>query len=328
MQTNWTIRDEFIFLTQRWPYLVLAFLFGSLLGWGLARLLPATYEAQTTWYVAVNADAEPRNPDDFKNWQLLQLEAFLISEPVLIDTAERLGLEDTEQLVSRLETRWRNAGQWTLAASGDNAEQARQTTAAWAQAGQEQLAAAAEHAARMLELDRSLRQTRNELSLTRSQLVVMEQAESTLRAFQDRLAELPEATTLPVLERWNLALLVGQALDNNPAASSLLGHMPAAEAPVEQYLMFVTEVQAAMEVRQAGLAAEVAALQTSLEADTAAWQIELQGSQGLSAYLTVEPLRQGEIDVTPQRSPGLAALVGGLLGLIVFLLYRLAVRSR
>jgi hypothetical protein len=328
MQTDWTIRDEFIYLSQRWPYLLLAFLAGSLLGWGLARLLPAAYEAQTRWSVAINADAEPRNPDDFKNWQLQQLEAFLLSEAVLAETAARLNGMDVETLASQVETRWRNTGQWTLAARGGSAEEARTVVAAWSAAGQEQLAAAAGYAQEMLSLERSLRQTRNDLSLVQGRLAVLQQAGDALGIFQAALQNRPEAEPLPELERWNLALIAGQALADDPAAASLLAQMPPPQAPASEYPAFIALVQAGLEQQLSRQDARETALQTAYEEFTAAWQTAEQAAHGLSAYLAVEPLQQGAISAAARQNTGMAALVGGLVGLLVFFGFRLAVRSR
>lgn len=328
MQTDWTIRDELIYLSQRWPYLVLAFLVGSLLGWGLVSVLPSSYEAQTVWYVAVNGDAEPRNPDDFKNWQLLQLEAFLLSDPVLAETANRLGETDLQELANRLETRWRNAGQWVLAARGGSAEQAQETAAAWAAAGLEQLTAAAGYAQEMLNLERSLRQARNDLSLLTSRQAVLEQASQSLQDSQTRLQNLPPDVPIDELERWNLALIAGQALDNDPAAGDLLAQMPTADAPASDYAAFLRLVETALAQQQVSLEARIGSLQAAYETDASAWQAAERSAHGISAFLTVEPLQEGEITVTPRQNPGLAALVGGILALIGLFLYRLAVRSR
>jgi hypothetical protein len=335
IQTDWTFRDEFIFWTQRWPQLVLAFLLGALIGWGVSALLPATYEARSEFYVAFNGDVYPRNPDDYKNSQIEELDAFLVSDPLL--TAILADLQTSQpnlsnltprELANRLDLRWRNTGTWTLAVTGKDSQETQAIARAWQQSAQKQLTEASGHAQELLEIERELGRTGNELYLTRARLQVLDSTRQSLDRWQTALENQTSEASLTPIERWNLQLLAGQAVDNDPVSSNLLARIPAPQDPPAAYSAYVNQVRAALEEQVRLQTEREAALSQSQERLNADWQRTEQAARGITAYLTLEPLQSGEISVVRTSNAGLAALVGGLCGLLAFFFYRMVVWSR
>lgn len=334
LQTRWTFRDELIYLSQRWPWLVLAFLAGALLGWGIARILPAGYEAQTEFFVSYNGDLLPRNPDDYKNWQMEELEGFLLTGPVLAEAADQLKQQNEnfaavtpEDLAERLELRWRNAGTWTLAVRASRAEEAQAIAQAWQAAALSSLTTAAEHARNVVELERGINQTASLLYATRARLETLEQASETLSDWQAQFAA-ASASPLTALQAWDLNLLAGQALSGHPTAAEMLSSLPQAGATPQAVRDVLPQITAAVEQQHASLASRAASLQAQWEALSAEWQAETAAARGITAYLTIEPLREGQIQVESIDAGGAAALVGGLVGLLGFILVRLIRWSR
>ena len=91
---EWVLRDELLAAFHRWPMIVLFSLVGTLLGLAFAYLWPASYRANVELSVELNpyralddqyvpefADAEFRNIDDYKHWQMLQLSIVVLSIP-------------------------------------------------------------------------------------------------------------------------------------------------------------------------------------------------------------------------------------------------------
>jgi hypothetical protein len=79
---EWVLREEIYRAAHRWPLIVLFILVGSLIGWGIAYLLPAPYQASEE--ITSNAYRAPEDryvaeyagqnshPDDYKHWQMSQ----------------------------------------------------------------------------------------------------------------------------------------------------------------------------------------------------------------------------------------------------------------
>ena len=90
MLTESTLRDEILHRAHFWPLPFLVFLAGCLLGWGAALLWPSPYRAETTLHVSYNADSIFRNPDDYKNWQMEELNTLVLAKGTLQETLARL----------------------------------------------------------------------------------------------------------------------------------------------------------------------------------------------------------------------------------------------
>lgn len=335
IQTEWTLREEAIYLSQRWYLLVLAFLVGALLGWGIAYLLPSSSEAKTELYVAFNADIYPRNPDDYKNWQLQELDAFILSDPVISETAAQLNLSypkwadfTAQTLASQLDTRWRNAGFWTLVASAQTPAEAQAIAATWQNITLQQLTEAATHSQNMLELERQIRQIINERYLLESRLQSIVSSQNSLSEFSNSLLQVKGSQPLTELERWNLQLLVGQAVGTNPVSSELLDQILAEDAPAADYIPFIESVTTAADVQISELDSQIAALNEQFENDNRDWQQESEAARGITAYLTVEPVHEGDVTVEATNTSATVALIGGIVGLLAFFFYRLVLRSR
>lgn len=149
--TEWVLRDEIYKAAHRWPFIVLFILAGSLLGWGITYLLPSTYQASEEVSVELNAyrapedryaaeyaDTEFRNLDDYKHWQMSQLEVLVRSDAYLQETLNRLRKADSAwhaveapELRNMLKAYWRNAGRWRLTAENQDAGLARQAVQIW-----------------------------------------------------------------------------------------------------------------------------------------------------------------------------------------------------
>ena len=100
---TWNLLDYILTATHRW-YVSLAFILaGSLLGLGTSYVFPSPYRATLDLYVGLNAYRSPydsyaeylagqsfRMVDDYKNWQMDQLESFVLSDPFMTELLERL----------------------------------------------------------------------------------------------------------------------------------------------------------------------------------------------------------------------------------------------
>lgn len=330
MKTNWTVQEELIALGRHWPWLTFAFLAGCLLGWLLAVLLPPTYRASAQLYVAFNGDVLVTTPDDYKNWQMRQLETFLVSEPVMAELREELrsnvsGIDDhaLQLLPRRLTIGWQNAGKWTLTTEDPCAEVAEAVARAWLTIALKQIEEALPHAEAVLHLERDLRIIANQRYMALQRQSILADAHVALAAWQTRLDESAESIPLDELERWRLFTLVSQAVGNDPAGIELTESAPGADTPRQTYAPWVARAMISLEQRSGitdALVNQLAEQEAELYTE---WLVEDQAARGITTFLYVEPLAGGQVLLQQARPSGMAALVGGFSGLIAYLLFRL-----
>ena len=104
---EWSLREEILAAAHRWPEIVAFGLVGVLLGWALALLWPVPYQATLGLNVGLNVyhipegqslsgfdHSELRLVDDYKNWQLANLDTMVSTDRILDETLTRLRSQD------------------------------------------------------------------------------------------------------------------------------------------------------------------------------------------------------------------------------------------
>lgn len=327
MVNEWNPRAEILVVTHRWPVIMLCILVGSLVGAALAYLLPSPFRAESTLHVAYNADVHMRNPDDYKNWQMGQLNIFILSDDVLQETANRLKTINTawsntapDDLEESLHVYWRNAGEWRLVAEASSPERAAELLDTWQQVILEQIDAASVHAKAVLDLSTRVDSVYLERVDTNLRIVELNQIKDALETEILSLNEDQAAAPLEARERWFLLSRASSAAGWDSEGVSLLAEAPPPEAAssayipwLEKMIVFVDQQLALLEPRSSLLSEEYDRLY-------ARWSQEMEASRGLTAYLVVRPLANDNQPVQQVRSTALMAFVGGMLGLLVWAL--------
>ena len=195
MSADFFLRDNVLTVTQRWTLLVGLFLVGALIGWGIASLVPAPVRAETDLLVYFNADGPFEVPDDYKHWQMSQLDGFLFSETVLSPTLDALrdtstwadaDLADVERTLS---VEWRNAGIWQMIAIGQDADALTDLLKTWKSVGLAAYAETLVHAQTAHQLDQRLQAIATEQVMRQTALEIETNA-STRKTIEDELAAL------------------------------------------------------------------------------------------------------------------------------------------
>lgn len=331
MLNEWNPRAEILTATHRWPVIMLFILAGSLVGVAIAYLLPSPYRAEASLLVAYNADVHLRNPDDYKNWQMEQLNLFILSEEVLQETLDRLKTQDQawsettiEDLNDSLHVYWRNAGEWRLVAEAPAPELADEMVNTWEQVILEEIAAASVHASAVVSLSTNLDNLSNqrlELKLRATQLQQIRQAlQSWIQATETSSSNKP----LDTLEREFLLSRVSSLAGWHPKGIALLDSAPPDDAGALQYIPWLEEALVFLEEELASIEPQTDQITSEYDEMYAAWSEELDASRGLTAFLIVETLEQQPDPAQPTRPTSLLAFVGGLVGLLVWGLIWLA----
>ncbi len=338
MSNSWNLRAEILEISHRWPLPFLAFLIGSLLGIGISFLLPSPYRAESDLYVAYNADAVYRNPDDYKNWQLGELEAFTLSEHILAETLYRLKAQDsywenttTEALRTTLYAYWRNAGKWRLVAENSDPRHTTQLVRTWREVIIDEVTEATSQAAVMLDLNNQIQSVLNSKVAVDMQLSQLTQMKGALQTWVNKTEGQNVQQPLETLERWHLQTVATRVAAYNPVVLPLLEQTPPSDAPAQDYLPWVERFIEVVDDDLAIVQEQSTALTNQHDQLTRLWEQASDESHGLTAFLVVEPLSESDLVAKPVRLTSQMALVGGLLGVLIWGLYWLGrpiIRSR
>jgi hypothetical protein len=327
MVNEWNARAEILAATHRWPVIMVFILVGSLVGASIAYLLPSPYRAESTMHVAYNADVHIRNPDDYKNGQMEQLNIFILSDEVLQETADRLNHQNNawsdaavDDLQTSLHVYWRNAGEWRLVAEASTPERAVDLLNTWQQVFLEQIQAATVHADTVLDLSTRVDAIYLERVDTNLRIAELNQIKAAIqtwiRANEGNKANNP----LQAQERWFLLSRVSSAADWNPEGIALLEDVPQPEAAPSAYITWLEKTLVFIAQELDLLEPQSNLLSEEYDRLYAKWSEELEASRGLTAYLVVKPLDSENQPAQPVRPTALMAFVGGMLGLLIWAL--------
>ena len=329
---EWYIRTEILNVTHRWPLIVLFILAGYLIGWAVAVILPAPHRAESSLHVSYNGDIHARNIDDFKNWQMGEMNIFIYNNKVLEETLTKLREQDPywntvtkEELRSSLNVYWRNVGEWRLVAEARGQQRAEQIVETWKQVTLEQVSLALSHARSTLELDTQIQEISRTRVDVKQRAAELRQIKEGLQSWKTSLDQDRKGKALTPLERWHLASQVARIVTWDPLGDILLEQIPPIESLASEYLPWIDRALVLLDREQHTLDDQSAQLASDYAVLYQAWSNELAASHGLTAYVAVESLDPVVYErAKPVRSTALIAFVGGMLGLLIWALIWLA----
>lgn len=312
---------------------------GALLGWGAANWSSPQYRASAELYIGLHAYRAPeennrnassyydfRNLDDFKNWQLEQLNQFVRRDEIVAEVLTRLQAQDAAwaqvtpaELQAMLSPQWRTVGKWRLTVTAPTAPMAVQAAEVWRTVTLEALDEALQSAVQVMRLDVEMQAvTDQQVDLVR-RAAVLTQAHTALENWRAAAAVSPDAP-LSDLQRWQLQGIVAQASTFSPLWQDLLDAFPTPNAPTDEMLTWCEAVLTAIEQEQASLPETQAALQAHFEALDAQYAAANAASHGFSRNLSLEGIASAPIEAQAVRASGAWMLTGTLLGALTALL--------
>jgi hypothetical protein len=325
MTPKWDVRVDLLEFTHRWPLAILAFLVGGILGLVVSFIFPTSYAAETTLFVAYNADAIFRNPDDYKNWHMGELNALIVTPDVIQETHDRLRQIDpywenvsTEELKASLNVYWRNTGKWRLVVESDTAQHASQALEIWEDVFLETYQRASEAAFNMTTLRRQIEDMNAAQAEARTRAAVLMSVKGGIQAWVESVTLLPDDQPVDSIVRWQLWSLAARAAGYDPAWDALLKSFPAPGAILNDYITWLEQAIVSLDVAIETLESQIESIESERMDIEPLYQSALQESRGLSSMIHVERGSNSPPDTSPLRQTGLAALVGGLIGLMAW----------
>jgi hypothetical protein len=325
MNSEWSLRAQIFDFTHRWPLPLLAFLLGSLLGWGFSEYLPTPYRAETGLSVTFSDDLIVRNPDDFKNSQMAELNLFILSRDVTSETLDRLRKRDpywnqvsVRTLEANLNTYWRNTGVWRLVAEDTDPERALELAQAWGQVATDKVQVALFHADHLLLLQTQYQTISRQRYDNAQRITELDQINETLQSWRDTAASTEDDLSLDPLERMRLEYLTARVVDFDQAGLQLLGKIPAADAQRHGYIPWLDQVLVYLREERSVTNKQQSTLLSNNDETFQSLNDALKASQGLTAHIRVSPLPSESQMVKPVRKRTDTAVIGGLVGLIAW----------
>ena len=139
-----------------------------------------------------------------------------------------------------------------------------------------------------------------------------------LQAWRNEYESGDKTSSPDTLDRWQLQTIAARAASLNPAALPLIDQIPSPDAPAQDYMTWIDQMIIVFEN-------ELAIIERQYE------EVELEGSEleqmlddaayvshGLTAFLIVEPLSDDMPSPQPVRPSCQMALIGGLLGVLIW----------
>lgn len=348
MTEEWSLREYILNLMHRWYFIAACFLVGALVGWLASLLWPPLYRADMDLYLGINAYRGPRDRyivnvaqeelsslDDYKNWQMEQVNILAYRSGFLSDTLERLQAQDeywqektTEDLYFNLHGSWRNAGRWHLKAEFSQREPAIQAVQTWAEVVDERVSEAILHSRQVVILDTSMVAVADQLTDLEVRQQALTQVQQDLEEARLVLENDSAEELWGSFSQWHLLSQATQAADWNPGWQDLLEAYPAPDASPNEYLLWVERAISQVEDDLAVLPALIEVMQDQFSELAEQYTEEVDKSLALSSAMDIEV----PADITPQvelvRPSSTLMLVGGILGVLACLFIEIVRISR
>lgn len=339
MNSDPNLREYFLDLAQRWYLIVGVFLIGALLGWGGSQLWPPTYRASVDAYVGLNAYRGPRdryivavaqddfdNLDDYKNWQMEQLNTLARNADMLQEALDQLREQDPywreltlDDLYAMLGGAWRNAGRWHLTAEASQPEYARQAVQTWGSIIHQRFNQAISHARTLVVVDSLLVSTANQISDLKLRQQKLEEVDENLEEIFTQMTLQPLDEPLPTLDRWNLLGQVSGVAGRGLGWEAVLEAYPAPEASRADYIAWLDRVKMIIESELENLPEELRSLQVEHDVLADRYAREAEQSHALSPNMSLDINAEVSPRLEVVRPSGILMFVGGILAVLTLL---------
>lgn len=338
---GWLLKEMILKITHRWDILFIFLLTGGLVGGLISYLLPSQYQASRNIYVGLNAyrfaddsfveslAGQPfRFADDYKDWQMEQLNDLALSEEFIHETLDLLLSEDPDwQSITVRDFRemadlsWRNVGEWRLVVNAGDSSIATKAVLAWEEILLARVEEAIGHARRLVSLDVELKQlaeTKYRLDLRRGDLDFVQ---NKLSGHNDDLKSMPEGSIIPSRTHSNIMSMVSRVADRTLAWDRILDEAPAIGSTVDSVENWISEVDALIKAELTLLPSQIASINDTYTSLSEHFSKEAAMSYGLASTLVVEADEEISVDLEIIRKKGVFILVGAIIGLLGWILW-------
>jgi len=336
---QWTLRNKLTALINHWHFVLLTFLVAAGMSWGVVRIMPPQYSASVDIYMGIDinrvfdvssmatyAKSEPFNIDDYKNWQLSQVESIARSYEVADEALTRLRAEDSywesipvEKFLEMEELDWRDVGTWRLTIVTSSPGRAVRGVQVWVEVFVEHLSDLISKAEKAFKIDGKLRALDNQKVQVKNEISQIELIVKEVNSYSSELEKYQVDRKLDPIMRWRLWGLAANSAEFNPLWEVLLDEFPDESSSLSSYVSWIDELKVVLGTQKEILQVSLGSIEDEEERLTYLYLEEIQKSKGLSPnlYLEVPP---SDVKENCEHQGSTAALVGGLIGMLGFVI--------
>lgn len=336
---EWKLREKLVQFIKTWPILITVFLGSGLIAWGTVHLFPPLQRATTDLFIGIDitrvndvsslatyAEAEPFNVDDYKNWQLSQINAIATSERVANLTLDKLrDLDPYWEDISAAEFQelqdlnWYDVGKWQLQIEAPENKYALQGVQAWREILLQDLTRLIRESEDVLEFEGRMRASNIAMSQLETRVIEMEILTAEVAAVRVELESADSEQGMDDSTRMDLWLLVAGAAEDDVLWEQLMDEIPEKNQPYPAYILWMDQVLVAVDSEIESHQAIMEELISDHELLTEEYLREIKEAHGLSASLFVgEEITQPRIIETYPDTQ--IALLGSLVGLLIYII--------
>ncbi|MCJ7715180.1 MAG: hypothetical protein MUO54_01500 [Anaerolineales bacterium] len=337
--TEWKLQKKLVQFIKSWPILIAVFLGSGLISWGAVHLFPPLQQATADLYIGIDITrvydvssvatytiAEPFNVDDYKNWQLSQVNSIAISERIANLTLEKLQILDpywedlsVTEFQEMQDLYWYDVGTWRLQYQSPETDHALQAVQTWREIIQQDLSRLIRESEDVLEFEGSMRALNTTISQLETRMVELEILVEQITAIQE---ELKNAGSLQVMDdstREEIWLSIAGATVEGVLWEQILDEFPERDQPNQEFILWMDQVLAAAESDRERYLAIMQEHISEHEMLTEDYIREIREAEGLSASLFIgEELPQPKIVKTYPDTQ--IAFLGSFVGLLIYVI--------
>ncbi|OGO28956.1 MAG: hypothetical protein A2Z16_05125 [Chloroflexi bacterium RBG_16_54_18] len=346
MNSKWSLSEEIYRAFHRWPTLAGVILLGCLAGWLVSFIMPPYYKAITYIYVALNpyrtysdtnflALARPKysNIDDYKDWQMTQLESVIYLDEFILETLERLREANPDwqdfsaaELREILEADWRSAGTWSLIANSPVSDLAEQASSAWSAVVVERVKAAIEAARQTFLIDQDLQAVSEQIQENSSRVNELERAQNQIAAWEAELNRLDHQQPLEPYLRLQIISQITRLAEFTPAWMGLLENQPADEELPAAYLSWIEQANVMIDQEIEAVNQRNLDQEQNKTVLSELYREKADTSLGLSPNLEIESIENGLAErIRPTTT---FIIIGGFTAFLIWVLIQLVIITR
>lgn len=346
MHKFWSLREEIYRSLHLWPVILVYIAVGCLAGLGSSYLWPSYYKSTVQVYVGLNpyrtfSDAnflalkKPRysNIDDYKNWQMLQLESVIFLDEFIQDTLQKLQQAnpawqevDAETLRLMLQADWRSAGTWSLSAQHGDPHMAEQAVETWSQVALQRVADAVAASVQTFQVDQELQSVADQKTAADLRQQKISLGKEALQQWLPASSKYPADQALEGEDRWEVLALVTPLADFTPAWMAILDEQPPADALAEDYRLWISSIIPLIDSELSSIQQRLVSLEEQKISLAVQYAQVADGSLSLSPNLKIEGIDQPTTH--PVRPAGTLTILGAVIGLLAWVFTQLALITR
>lgn len=336
----WTFDQFARLLIDKWYLNFAALLLGGLMGIVVMWVWPTKYRATQDIYVAFDpyrmihdqyvediAQKQFRSGDDYKNWQMSQLAAFAVHDEVLGEVVDQVqemdeGWEtlDVQTLRSSMDVGFRNTGDWHLVFLHRDRDLALNVVVAWEQVLLDQVNQAIDYSEQIRLVDEQIQTLLDEKVALAIREQRLQEIQSDLSEFGASLDEMPSDGQVDQIFQSQINSRVATAANWDQSWLAVLERAPDNNATVREMQDWLQEVLVVLKNDLELIPETIENIDDQVQDLDAEYRRLLPLTHGFAPTLTIESHQEtAPVHVARVRSQGTAALVGGLIGLLLII---------